>query len=136
MANCVHDVARSLTALIASCASMVQAQGVGNRIQVPSSVPGLTTQRLLVMSYIDGLQARNHCFIASVLLTCCASFSTSLLLACRIPTQPPARFHAGSRRLSTERQNQKPVRNSVLLIANLPHRIVIFLIMLYSPCRR
>jgi hypothetical protein len=34
----------------------LRAQGVGNRIMVPSSVPGLTTQRLLVMSYIDGLQ--------------------------------------------------------------------------------
>jgi hypothetical protein len=34
----------------------LQAQGVGKRIEIPSSVPGLTTQRLLVMSYIDGLQ--------------------------------------------------------------------------------
>lgn len=29
---------------------------MGKRIAVPTSVPGLTTQRLLVMSYIDGLQ--------------------------------------------------------------------------------
>jgi len=33
-----------------------QAQGALKRIDIPSSIPGLTTRRLLVMSFIDGLQ--------------------------------------------------------------------------------
>lgn len=34
----------------------LRAQGVSDRIIVPSSVPGLTSKRLLVMSFIDGIQ--------------------------------------------------------------------------------
>lgn len=37
-----------------------QDQGVGDRIQIPCSVRGLTSKRLLVMSYIDGVQASSY----------------------------------------------------------------------------
>ena len=43
---------------------MAQAQGALKRIDIPSSIPGLTTQRLLVMSFIDGLQVTLSCCLA------------------------------------------------------------------------
>ncbi len=36
--------------------AVTQAQGALKRIDIPCSIPGLTTKRLLVMSFIDGLQ--------------------------------------------------------------------------------
>ena len=36
--------------------AVLQAQGALKRIDIPCSIPGLTTRRLLVMSFIDGLQ--------------------------------------------------------------------------------
>ena len=47
-----HRVRKQVSAAL----TLQQAQGVGSRIQIPASVPGLTTRRLLVMSYMDGLQ--------------------------------------------------------------------------------
>lgn len=36
----------------------LKGQGALRNIDVPRSIPGLTSKRLLVMSYIDGVQAR------------------------------------------------------------------------------
>lgn len=36
----------------------LKGQGALKHIEVPRSIPGLTTKRLLVMSFIDGVQAR------------------------------------------------------------------------------
>ena len=36
----------------------LRGQGALKNIEVPRSIPGLTTKRLLVMSFLDGVQAR------------------------------------------------------------------------------
>ena len=50
-----------------------QAQGALKRIDIPCSIPGLTTKRLLVMSFIDGLQVT-----ASICQNCIAHDRTLL----------------------------------------------------------
>ena len=61
VSRCWHVVSRAASCLrIATVDSAMcvtaQAQGALKRIDIPSSIPGLTTRRLLVMSFIDGLQ--------------------------------------------------------------------------------
>ena len=36
----------------------LKGQGALKHIEIPASIPGLTTKRLLVMSFIDGIQVR------------------------------------------------------------------------------